>query len=215
MVNNMTGPGIPLLVVVTAAAGSLVSVALLLFTACVAGLSGGFLLEAMAANANGGERLEFMTLAKRRLPRAAYRCVLAAFFFNLTVVNVSNIIESVQTTDTALIAVFGKTCGVELAPHVGEGLCVTFDDDNAGSDCAFGSKAWVLSAGYAVTLVAVVPLGFLQITDNIKVQVAAALSLGLFIVVAWPVKILQQHFHTLVECGHRPSQDPQLRRSDL
>ena len=86
LLNNMTGPGIPLLVVVTAASGSIVSVLLLLATAAVAGMSGAFLLEAMSANrCADGAKVGFVKLAKMKLSRGAYRAVLIAFFFNLPV----------------------------------------------------------------------------------------------------------------------------------
>ena len=44
------------------------------------------------------------------------------------------------------------------------------DDDGSYSDSPFGADAWVVSAGFALTLALIAPLSFLNLDDNIAVQ---------------------------------------------
>lgn len=88
--------------------------------------------------------------------------------------------------DSALIAIFGKTCGLVLNVHGHSGfMCVEAQSENASP---FGNEV-AITLGFLIVLACVLPLSVLNIEDNIIVQIVCAL---LFIMVlgVWVVEML-------------------------
>merc|ERR1712166_888615 len=120
-------------------------------------------------------------------PLAYYSC-LCCFIFNLMITNISAIVESGQTMDSTLIAIFGKSCAISFHPDLFQGVCARADADGAGvEDSAFGDS-WVLSFGFVIVAMMAIPLGYFNIDDNINAQTVCALVLGGYICVAWLVE---------------------------
>eukprot|EP00301_Raphidiophrys_heterophryoidea_P019168 c4141_g1_i2.p1 GENE.c4141_g1_i2~~c4141_g1_i2.p1 ORF type:complete len:363 (+),score=60.92 c4141_g1_i2:573-1661(+) len=101
----------------------------------------------------------------------------------------TSIVQSSQTADETLLAVFGKTCALHIYPFDDFGL-LCIKDDTAESDSPFGN-AWVISLGFCTALVATIPFAYLNLDDNIQVQMAAFLGLVL-VVIEW---VVQFHAH--------------------
>jgi len=115
----------------------------------------------------------------------------------------SSIVVSAQTMDSTLLASARKTCALViwdpdgvLTTIVGVNgttttsssiwACVDADSDNIVTDSPFGS-AYVISLGYLITMAITIPLGYLNLDDNIWVQYGGFILL-LGCILAWVVQ---------------------------
>eukprot|EP01133_Synstelium_polycarpum_P003934 gene3934-4555_t len=96
---------------------------------------------------------------------------IAQVFINvaLQATNVASIIVCAQVMDSMLIFIFKKTCGLSMYPHV-EWLCETVQTDNSSP---FTNVYMFFTFGYLIVLILIIPLGFLNLDDNIVVQIGA------------------------------------------
>ena len=134
--NNITGPGMVSLIIIYHYAGYVWATALIVGFGLTSGLAASFLCEAMSSVPGNQEfqgRVEMMSLARLSMGTVSYYLCLFMFIFNLLVANIAAIVESAQTTDATLIALFGKSCGVELFPNQ-TALCVGNSGGSAGEN---------------------------------------------------------------------------------
>lgn len=139
-----------------------------------------------------------MYLARKVLDTWAYRVTIILFVVNLQLSNITAIIQSTQTADYTIMAIAGKTCGIELYPHP-QWTCVdlqqagadnsaagssTGDDGLSDADSPFGG-VWIVSIGFIIVLVITIPLGYYNLDDNVNVQIVAAAILVFFTLVGW------------------------------
>ena len=188
--NNITGPGMVSLIIIYHYAGYVYATLLIVLFGLMSGLAASFLCEAMASikgNDRFQSRVEMMSIARLSLPRYAYYCTLMIFIFNLLIQNISAIVESAQTTDATIVAIFGKSCGAEIYPNqtftcVGGG---NFINTTAViiADSVFGD-AWILSTGFILVALLAIPLGYWNLDDIIGVQIGAGILL-FGIIIAW------------------------------
>jgi len=102
-------------------------------------------------------------------------------FINISLqcANVAAIIECSQVADSAVIAVFHKTCGMRLYPSFGV-ECVSTE---ATSDSPFSANSYYLfTIGFILMMIVVIPLGLLNLDDNIYIQIMANVFLFLITV---------------------------------
>ncbi|CAG8804835.1 34754_t:CDS:2, partial [Gigaspora margarita] len=90
---------------------------------------------------------------------------------------ISSIVISAQTMDSLTISLFGKTCGF---------YCVT-TQSSIGSP--FGSAYVLMTIGYFIALVMVIPLGILELVDNIVVQIVSFVTL-ILIIISWIITFI-------------------------
>ena len=158
-------------------AGWLLSIGLMLLVAVWTAQSSLYFAQAMAAfrgNANFGKRMEMGHTMFHLLPRWAYylgMVTLLTVFFSQ---NLANIVLTSQVMDYTLLDMFGRTCGVDYYPSF-RAYCVTgASSQDAQTDSPFG-YSYVISLGYIVVLVLCIPLGVLNLDDNIGIQIAGML----------------------------------------
>jgi amino acid permease len=178
--NNITGPGMVSLPLMYQASGWLLPSLWILIVFIISSFSSTLLCKAITrvpGNEHFEGRVEMTNLARMLMPRMWFLAVIVGFVLVLSVSNVVAIIESAQTTDDTLIAIFGSTCG----------LCFSKDNNgtiepsvhfrcahrNTPGDSPFGNNVYVLSFGYMIVAVLCIPLGYYNLDDNISVQIAA------------------------------------------
>ena len=189
--NNITGPGMVSLIIIYHYAGYVNATLLIVIFGLISGLAASFLCEAMASikgNDKFQSRVEMMSIARLSLPRYAYYCTLMIFIFNLLIQNISAIVESAQTTDATIVAIFGKSCGAEIYPNqtftcVGGGGNFINTTAVIIADSIFGD-AWILSVGFILVALLAIPLGYWNLDDIIGVQIGAGILL-FGIIIAW------------------------------
>lgn len=87
-----------------------------------------------------------------------------------------------KTFDDMFLQIFGKTCGVAFYPH--GWMCVEGQSSN-NSPFPPGSY-FLFTFGSLATAVLVVPLGFFNLVQNIKVQIGSFIIL-LLILIEWVI----------------------------
>jgi hypothetical protein len=135
-------------------------------------------MQNFSGNDHFGKRLEFTDTSYYLLPRWAY--LLCAFtvtgvFFAQ---NLTNILVTSQVMDSTILAIFGRTYAYDMGTN--KGLVAT--SVPAGSDSVFGDE-YVLSLGYAVVLIVCIPLGILNLEDNIGIQIAGCIASAICIII--------------------------------
>ncbi|GAM23877.1 hypothetical protein SAMD00019534_070520, partial [Acytostelium subglobosum LB1] len=186
LIGNMTGPGMVGIALQMQEGGwflSVLSFFIIMLTSTFAAL---FLAEAMATipyNSRFQMRVEFSMLVRFYFGKWGY--LFAQVFINvaLQATNVASIIVCAQVLDSMFIYLFGKTCGLELYPQAFHWTCA---DKLTQSSSPFTDMYMLFTFGYLVVLVVIIPLGFLNLDDNIIVQIGAFIMM-LVITSSWVV----------------------------
>ena len=169
-------------------AGWLPSIVLMLFIAVWTSQSALYMAQTMAGfagNAHFDKRLEMGNTMFHLLPRWAYYLSMATLCTVFFSQNLANIVLTSQVMDYTLLDAFGRTCGLDYT-H-GTFYCVT-PGDSTTSNSPFGD-AYVVSLGYMVVLALCIPLGMLNLDDNIGMQVGG-MVLTIVCVVVWLCDLL-------------------------
>jgi hypothetical protein len=186
LVNNITGSGLVNFPSLYQRAGWLsctLALALIMILSIICGI---MVVEAMAmvkGNSRFQKRIEFSSLAHHYFPRWGYLLTQIFFLLSLLCNNLTSIIQSVQVADWALIAAFNRSCALpEFYPSFSF-YCSSAAVDTLGDNTPFGN-IYLLSLGFLLTALIVLPLGFFNLDDNVFVQKFAFLSV-IFIFCAW------------------------------
>lgn len=184
--NNITGPGMISLISIYITCGWLPATLLFVVVGVISGVVSDFLIYAMKmvpGNENFNKRVELMYLAKRYLGKPLYLCSMFFFLLNIQLNNIGSIIVSTQQMDWTIMAFGAPSYALELFPDPGFVRTPNVSSINL-DDSPFGD-AYVISIGFLIVLAATVPLGYLNLDDNIWVQIICCGLLVLFVFVAW------------------------------
>eukprot|EP01095_Lingulamoeba_sp_RSL-Kostka_P006062 TRINITY_DN186_c0_g1_i1.p1 TRINITY_DN186_c0_g1~~TRINITY_DN186_c0_g1_i1.p1 ORF type:complete len:498 (-),score=105.27 TRINITY_DN186_c0_g1_i1:4-1497(-) len=180
-VNNVSGPGMLALPLVYQTAGYITPTIALIAICIVSSLASTMICEAMAlvpGNKKFTERLEFATVIRHYFGQKAY--ILAQIFYNLSLqtLNISSILVTAQVMDELLVYVFGNSYALQVWPpafvpavNKGDDNVVPFVDDNL-----------VFTLGYLICMVICMPMGFLNLDENIYFQYVSFLILVVLLV---------------------------------
>ena len=192
LVNNVTGGGMVLFPQVFQQAGWLVVVLGLLAIIVLASVCGFMLIEAMAmmpGNKRFGKRAEYTSITKHYLPRRLY--LLSQLFFQTALLtnNISMIVQSIQVMDFTLAELFGRSCAV---PQFYPEVLFHCPAPVQGFNTVFGGDGvYLVPLGWFVLMLVVLPLGMVNLDDNIFVQKGAVVAV-LSILLAWTALFAQQ-----------------------
>lgn len=192
----MMGVGIPVLPTLLQQAGFVTPIVVILLVALVSGLAGTMLTEAMKyvpGNRNFDDRIEYASLCKFYLGTGPYWLVQVILNMSLLSVNILSILETVNVMDLTIVRIFNETCGLVLVPTA---VNQTFGFDCVAplgcshSNSPFGNSM-VISVGFAVVIVIIIPMGYFNLEDNIFIQFVAT-AIQTLIIVQWLVTFLLQ-----------------------
>jgi len=176
ILNNLTGPG---LVVLGASyqGGGWVSSSLVVIIVGILSILGCGMLARVMAHVRGNDHfqgsIEYTNICKAVFPTWLYYCIMIAFLLFFQFSNISQIVESAQVLDYLLLVVANKTCALELTPDVGL-ECIEYNPSIGLADSPFGSTQIVVSLGMILTLAISLPLGYVNLDDNIWFQYLSA-----------------------------------------
>jgi hypothetical protein len=180
------GPGMFALSALFQQAGWLPSIALMLLISVWTSQSALYLAQTMAGFSGNGDfnkRMEMGNTMFFLLPRWAYYLSMATLSIVFFSQNLANIVLTSQVMDYTLLDAFGQTCGLDYTSF--KFYCVSSPgtDNSVQADSPFG-YSFVISLGYLVVLVLCIPLGMLNLDDNIGFQIGGML-LTLVCVFVW------------------------------
>jgi len=188
-------------------AGWVPSLTLILIVAVLSTQSALYLSQTMQRfrdNTTFSKRLEFGNTMFYLLPRWGYyfaMFTLCVVFFSQ---NLANIILTSQVMDYTVLDALGGTCGVKYYPSF-SWTCIHKGDGGhaaAFKDSVFGDD-YVLSTGYVITLLVCIPLGFLNLDDNIGFQIA-----GLFVTLLCVGVWVANFFAVPIDASNMPAFPP-------
>lgn len=177
LINNITGPAMVTMPLLFQNAGWFTPTLVLLIMTAFSVFASSLMCEAMAAipgNHHFEGRVEFSTLVSFFFGKKGH--IIAQLFINVSLqcANIAAIIECAQVADDAIIKILGRSCGLQLYPHF-SWQCVT---EAATSDSPFDNNAYYLfTAGFLFMMVIVIPMGMLNLDDNIFIQIIANIFL--------------------------------------
>ncbi|KAI8812088.1 hypothetical protein BJ742DRAFT_674204 [Cladochytrium replicatum] len=166
LVNAMSGPGIPFVPALFQKSGWVLPIFAFVVFTIVSSLSVLFIVEAMQAipgNKHFQGTVEFGTLINFYFGKKAH--LTGQFFLYGALISqaVQSIVLTSQAADDITRRIFGNTWGLVINnglrwDHSGSGL---FD------------QPVLFTVGYLVTIVLTIPLGFVNLDDNIQIQIGA------------------------------------------
>jgi len=117
--------------------------------------------------------VEFVTLVRFFFGRKGH--IISQLFINvaLQATNIAGIVVSTQVMDSMFVDLFHRSCGIAVYPKF-EWYCVTAE---SSSESPFGRDVMLFTIGYLVVMAVIIPLGYLNLDDNIIIQVAAMIFL--------------------------------------
>ena len=189
------GPGMFALSALFQQAGWMPSIALMVLIAVWTSQSALYMAQTMAGFAgNGGfsKRMEMGNTMFHLLPRWAYYLSMATLCIVFFSQNLANIVLTSQVMDYTLLSAVGRTCSFDYTK--GTVYCVTPGDSDAKDNSPFGAS-YVVSLGYMVVLALCIPLGMLNLDDNIGMQIGGML-LTVVCVVVWFFDFSSRGLHT-------------------
>ncbi|CAG8722558.1 13198_t:CDS:2, partial [Dentiscutata heterogama] len=131
------------------------------------------------------ERIEYSnlcaTLITNRYKRAFIQIIV---YLAIESFIIASIILSAQSLDSLYITLFGVTCGVGIYPDSGW-LCIRELGDEASP---FGERWMLFTVGFMTTLLFVVPMTWMRLSNNAKIQIASFLTI-IFVIFAWIVAL--------------------------
>lgn len=195
LVNNMTGAGTPLLPLMFQQAGWVVSTITLLLVTILSGLSATMLCEAMKqmpGNKHFQGRAEYATVARFYLGEWPYWITQLLLNLSLLSLNLVSMLETIQVLDWTIVRVFGCTCGLIFEPDPGFRCVCPAVGTCLHQDSPFG-HGMVIGCGYLLCLLLIVPLGYLNLDDNIGVQSACTI-IQTCIFIKWIITFFMRGF---------------------
>jgi len=186
VLNQAVGPGAATLPATLQQAGWAVVTPLLLLAGVLSAAVAAFTdaaLKAVPGNAQGKRRLEFVSLFGFAFGPRSWPARLsgAAFIVCVFSLILSSIVVSAQVMDYALLHLADVTCGLQVHPHV-ELVCVHGSDVAAAGIrtlSPFGAHRSVISAGLGIVALVSVPLGLVNLDENVWVQIGSAIFMWL------------------------------------
>ncbi|KAI8925618.1 hypothetical protein BC831DRAFT_263070 [Entophlyctis helioformis] len=182
--NASTGPGLPFTPANFQSPGWLFTAIMFLVFMAISGFSVLFIIEAIQAipgNIHFQGSIEYATLINFYFGPAAH--VAGQFFLYGALQSnaVQNIVLASQAVDNLLIVLFGKTCGYALGGVSKGWMCVR---EPGSMPSPFGDTFMLFTLGFLVVLLLTIPLGIINLDDNIGIQIGAFV-LSLLILTQW------------------------------
>ncbi|KAJ3152113.1 hypothetical protein HDU86_005958 [Geranomyces michiganensis] len=174
LINGMTGPGVPFTPATFQESGWFFPTVLFLAFALVSALSVLFIIEAMQAvpgNKHFQGTVEFATLINFYFGNLAHYVGQFLLYGALQSNAIQCIVLMAQTLDNILIDVFGKTCALAVGGANAGWYCVAEISEEFPSP--FGDTFILFSCGILLVAILSVPLGIVNLDDNIIAQVIA------------------------------------------
>ncbi|CAG8494149.1 1823_t:CDS:2 [Funneliformis mosseae] len=189
LVSSMTGPGLVTIPLLFQTSGWLLPT-IMFAIAMSLGASASLLLCEALTTIHGNERfqrkIEFTHLSNLLIHNRKVRIVVQIILYlAIESIIIASIILSAQAMDWMLLKLTGRTCGFSLHPDLGF-ICV---DEETNENSPFGSNYMLATSGFMITLAFCVPLAFLDLVDNIIVQIASFGAL-VFIIITWIVTFI-------------------------
>lgn len=200
LINNMMGVGIPLLPALFLEAGFVSPIAVIVLMAIFAGYAGSMLAEAMKyipGNRDFDDRIEYASLCKFYLGKGWYWLIQFLLNMSLLSLNLVSILLTVQVMDWTIIAIFKCTYGLVLLPAGCEGfgfqsVCLEAASVTSHANSPFGN-AMVISLGFVVSIILVIPMGYFNLEDNMGIQVVST-AIQTLILFQWFVTFFRRGF---------------------
>ncbi|TPX56107.1 hypothetical protein PhCBS80983_g04782 [Powellomyces hirtus] len=174
LINGMTGPGVPFTPATFQESGWFFPTVLFLAFALVSALSVLFIIEAMQAvpgNKHFQGTVEFATLINFYFGNTAHYVGQFLLYGALQSNAMQCIIIMAQTLDNILIDIFGKTCGLAVSGPNAGWYCVGQISEKFPSP--FEDTFVLFTCGILLVAILSVPLGIVNLDDNILAQVIA------------------------------------------
>eukprot|EP00854_Cymbomonas_tetramitiformis_P027200 gene27200-33484_t len=124
------------------------------------------------SNNNFDLKMELSNITEHYFGRQGLTYAITQFIFQFMLLTIcmSTIIQSVQALDYMLVDIFGRSCALELSPLPGF-VCDDRDGISPFKDL------YVISAGYVICACVCIPLGTLNLDENINLQKVAAITI--------------------------------------
>jgi hypothetical protein len=196
LTNNVTGGGMVLFAQLYQQAGWVMPTLTLLLLCLVSLVTSMMLISCMSMlpyNGAFGRRVEYSDVMRHFLSRPLYFVSFLFYQVALLSTNIALIIQSVQVMDFAIAAVLGHSCLIpQVAPSLSLYSCPAEVD---GGITVFPVGTYGLPLGFFLTALVIIPLGLLNLDDNIIVQKGAFLLL-VSVCLTWAVLFGERGFHS-------------------
>ncbi|RIB21930.1 hypothetical protein C2G38_2033993 [Gigaspora rosea] len=93
--------------------------------------------------------------------------------------------EKFTSLDSLFVTVFGRTCGISISPDSGW-LCI---EELGDESSPFGNRLMLLTAGFTTTLLFVIPMTWMRLSNNAKIQIVS-FTIIMIIIFSWATALI-------------------------
>lgn len=182
LLNNILGPGLADFPGLFQQVGWLPPMIFASFLCCSSLIVNSMLVEAMRlipGNGNFEQRIEFANLCHHYFSSRWAKVSVVIFLLSMALVNISTIVQTAQSFDFMVDHLFGQSCALELSPNPGHFFCRSDVDDIS----PFGRGKTIISVGLVIVALLCVPLGYLNLDDNMIVQIISLFFIVISLVI--------------------------------
>ncbi|ORX55270.1 hypothetical protein BCR36DRAFT_321189 [Piromyces finnis] len=179
LINGILGPGLIPTPQIFSDAGFIIPTLTFIFFAVFSTICAQFIIEAMQSipgNKHFQGTVEFSTLINFYFGKKMHVLGQIILYLALQSANISSIIYSAQTMDNFIINIFKKSCGIAVNNGSSSSMfnlyCV---DKMAKENSPFGDQFMLVTLGYIATFIFIFPVGFMNLQDNINLQIISFL----------------------------------------
>lgn len=189
LVAAMTGPGLVTVPLLFQTSGWITSLTILILVSLISSFSSLLLCEAIGSlpgNEKFTKRIEYSNLCEylitNRYKRAFIQIIV---YLAIESFIIASIILSAQSLDSLFVTFFGRTCGISISPDSGW-LCT---EELGDESSPFGNRWMLLTAGFMTTLVFVIPMTWMRLSNNAKIQIVS-FTIIIFVIFAWAAALI-------------------------
>ncbi|RHZ56820.1 hypothetical protein Glove_396g60 [Diversispora epigaea] len=186
LISAMMGPGIVTIPLLFQTAGWLTSILMFVIAIMLSVSSALLLCEAISSipgNKRFSKKIEYIKLSQTLISNLFFQRLVEFFHYaSLESLTIASIILSSQSVDNLFVDLVNITCGFGLYPDFGF-VCV----HKIGSENSpFGNSWMLLTIGLIITLIIVIPMALMELSNNAKIQIVSFITMSLIMII-WVV----------------------------
>ncbi|CAG8604539.1 89_t:CDS:2, partial [Acaulospora morrowiae] len=171
LISSMIGPGLVTIPSVFQTAGFVTSLTMFIVAVFLSASSALLLCESISSipgNEGFSNKIEYTKLSQALIPNKFVQALVHFFLYvSLESIIIASIVLSSQSLDSLFVILFGTSCGLGVSPDFGW-ICTQSLGSGSGP---FGDKWMIITLGLAATLLIVIPMAWMNLSNNAKIQI--------------------------------------------
>ncbi|CAG8533432.1 15197_t:CDS:2 [Acaulospora colombiana] len=114
-------------------------------------------------------KIEYTKLSQVLISSKFFRSLVHVFLYaSLESIIIASLVLSAQSLDSLFVISLGTSCGIGIYPDLGQVCTQSLGSENS----PYGDRWMIMTAGLVVTLIIVIPMTWMNLSNNSRIQIA-------------------------------------------